>query len=143
MKCMNILNINKTLFKIIIWIGKKINPNNFKQISKIERDVLLIFNHLVKDPNSDLNIHPSYNKYYVKSSIKGIFISISVIQSEISIINHVYGYNVKVSHRVLRNIEDTFKKEIEYRINKMEHEYTNNIQHSLNHIVQTIKHDNL
>lgn len=130
---------NKRLVKIAIWFNQKFNPQAFERITKTERDALLIFNALIKHYDSDLLIHPSHDKYYVKSQKTGIFITISTYQPEISIINHVYGYNVKISNRVLNNMVKTFISEVENRRLQMENEYKNNIQHSLNHIAITIK----
>jgi hypothetical protein len=130
----------KTLVKLLIWFKRKFSPHGFEKITKAERDSICIFNALVKHKDSDLLIDPSGCKYYIKSSKTGIFITISTGEpGEISIINHVYGYNVKVSLRVLRGIEKTYHTEINKRIIAMEDEYKNNIQHSLSHIAQTIK----
>jgi hypothetical protein len=125
--------------KISIWFKKKFNPNDFDKITKTERDAVIIFNALVKHHDSDLLIHPSHERYYIKSQQTGIFITISTYQPEISIVNHVYGYNVKISNRVLKSVVNTFITEVENRRIQMENEYKNNIQHSLNHIARTIK----
>ena len=139
MKVMKKLLSKKKLVKISIWFNQKFNPQAFERITKTERDAIMIFNTLVKHHDSDLLIHPSHDKYYVKSQKTGIFITISTYQAEISIINHVYGYNVKISNRVLKNMTNTFITEVENRRLQMENEYKNNIQHSLNHIAITIK----
>lgn len=130
---------NRKLVKISIWFKQKFNPNDFDKITKTERDAIVIFNHLVKHHNSELLIHPSREKYYIKSQKTGIFITISTYHPEISIINHVYGYNVKIGNRVVKNMVNTFITEFENRRLKMENEYKDNIQHSLNHIAKTIK----
>jgi len=130
----------RTLTKISLWFRKRFSPLEFEQVTRTERDALYIFNTLVRHPDSDLLIHPSGCKYYVKSPNTGIFITITTSNSpEISIINHVYGYNVKISGRVLKNMERLFYKEVDKRRIEMEDEYNSNIQHSLNHIAQTIK----
>lgn len=129
----------RKLTKLSIWFKKKFNPHDFEKITKTERDVTLIFNALVHHPESDLLIRPGNDKYYIKSNKSGIFITVSSYLSEISIINHVYGYNVKISSRVLKNLEMIFMKEVEKRRLNMEEEYKSNIQHSLDHIARTIK----
>lgn len=129
----------RTLTKIRMWFGKKLNPYRFQQITGTERDVIMIFNALVHHPDSDLLIRPGNDKYYIKSVNSGIFITLSTYLSEISIINHVYGYNVKLGSRAMKNMESTFINEVEKRRTLLEIEYNNNIKHSLKHIAKTIK----
>jgi len=130
----------RTLTKISIWFKRRFNPQEFEEVTRTERDSINIFNALVKHKDSDLLIHPSSCKYYIKSPKTGIFITISTsMPAEISIINHVYGYNVKISNRVLKNMEKIFYDEVNKRRLAMENEYKSNIQHSLSHIAQTIK----
>lgn len=129
----------RTLTKISIWVKRKFSPHEFDKVTRTERDSIYIFNALVKHEDSDLLIHPSGHKYYIKSAKTGIFITISTDTHEISIINHVYGYNVRISPRVLKNMEKIFYTEVNKRRLGMESEYKNNIQHSLTNIAQTIK----
>lgn len=110
-----------------------------EKITKMERNITFIFNALVHHAESDLLIRPGGDKFYVKSNKSGIFITVSSYLREISIINHVYGYNVKISPRVLKHLELIFTKEVEKRRLIMENEYKNNIQYSLDHIANTIK----
>lgn len=131
--------LKRVLRKVYLWFTRKFNPQQFEHVTRTERDALMIFNTLVHHQDSDLLIRPSYDKYYIKSNKTGIFITLSTYSPEISIINHVYGYNVKISNRVARNMEKTFVNEVEKRRLKMENEYKDNIEHSLNHIAVTIK----
>lgn len=133
------LSLKKSLIKFKIWFGKKYLPNNYSGISKTERDAIKIFNTLVSHPTSELLTDPLSDKYYIKSTKTGIFVTISVHSTEISIINHVYGYNVKISNRTTRSMKNTILTEIEKRRIELEEEYKNNIQHSLNYIAKTIK----
>jgi hypothetical protein len=132
------LSLNRILRRTNIWINRKIKPKENRMTTKTEREAISIFNNLVKHPESELLIHPA-EKYYIKSHKVGIFITLSRRDQEISIINHVYGYNVGLSERVLNIMLKTFTDEVENRRIKMEEEYTNNIQHSLSIIAKTIK----
>jgi hypothetical protein len=125
--------------KFKIWFSKKYLPYDYGDISKTERDVIRIFNTLVSHPSSELLTDPLSDKYYIKSVKTGIFVTISIRANEISIINHVYGYNVKISNRTMRGMQNTALMEIERRRSKLEKEYQSNIQHSLNHIAKTVK----
>ena len=118
--------VKTTKFKNPKYIGDPIN-------------VIRIFNTLVSHPSSELLTDPLSDKYYIKSVKTGIFVTISIRANEISIINHVYGYNVKISNRTMRGMQNTALMEIEKRRSKLEKEYQSNIQHSLNHIAKTVK----
>jgi len=133
------LSYSRLITKLGISFSKIVNPRDFETLTKTERECVLIFNTLVKHHNSKLYIGSLYDKYYIKSKDTGIFITLSKKNSEISIINHVYGYNVKLSPRSLKGMVNLFSNEIDKRINQMEEDYTNNIQHSLHHITKTIK----
>lgn len=132
-------SLKKASIKFKIWFIKKYLPYDYSDISKTERDTIRIFNTLVSHPTSELLTDPLSDKYYIKSAKTGIFITIDVRLTEISIINHVYGYNVKISNRTMRGMRTTILTEIEKRRYKLEEEYKSNIQHSLNHIAKTIK----
>lgn len=134
----------RTLIKLSLWFKRRFSPHDFQKITKTERDALSIFNLLVHDSESELLIKPSNDKFYVKSTKTGIFITLLIPglsnnSAEISIINHIYSYNVKINSRVAKNMEATFIKEVEKRRLIMENEYKNNIQYSLHHIANTIK----
>jgi hypothetical protein len=129
---------NRKVTKLKVWCRKKLDPHETR-IGKAERDAMIIFNALVRHPESELLIHPSGEKFYVKSEELGIFVTVSGNESEISIINHVYGYNVRIGSRVLKNVSKTFTTEVEKRRVQMEQEYMENIQHSLAHLAKSIK----
>lgn len=131
--------IKRLKLKTAIWFKKMFSPRDFASLSKSERDSFAIFITLVSDKNSELYIHPVSDKYYIKSQSTGIFITLSNTESEISIINHVYGYNVKIGPRVLKNMNKVFINQIDKRRRELEEEYKNNIQHSLSQIAKTIK----
>jgi hypothetical protein len=126
--------------KLGLWFKKKFSPKDCSEISKTERDAMIIFNTLVNDPGSELFIHPANTKFYIKSAKTGIFLTMSSsVANEISIINHVYGYNVKTSDRVIKNLTKIFLAEVEKRRMDMENEYLGNIEHSIHTIAKTIK----
>lgn len=119
------------------------NPAGYEPISKTERESMIIFNSLIKHPTSELLIHPSHDKYYIKSPSTGIFITLTSLgtmnSTEVSIINHVYGYNVRLGQRASNIMIKSFLMEVDKRRLQMEDDYKNNIQHSLHHIAKTIK----
>jgi hypothetical protein len=140
---MKTLFSKRNLIKLSIWWKSKMYPSDFEPITKTERESMLVFNALVKHPTSELLIHPSHEKYYIKSAKTGIFITLTPSRSmgttEISIINHIYGYNVRLGERASNVLTKTFLMEVDKRRLQMETDYNNNIQHSLHHISKTIK----
>jgi hypothetical protein len=131
--------LHKIKLKFAIKLKRLLNPNLADRTTKTERDVICIFNALVSNESSELLMHPNNEKFYMKSAKTGIFITLSTHYNEISIINHVYGYNVRLSNRVLHEMIKTFLLEVEKRRIAMTLEYNNNIEHSLNNIAKTIK----
>lgn len=100
-------------------------------LTKGERYSIITAIKLLKDKRTELLIHPTKNKYYIKSSDNSIFVVISTNPNEITIINHVYCYNVKLCSRAMNIIYDRFISEVDKRRTAMEEEYTHNIQNSL------------
>ena len=138
MNIMKNLSFKRIYRRTLIWVNRKLQSEKNREISKTEREAISIFNTLVKHPDSELLIHPA-EKYYIKSNRAGIFVTLSKRDHEISIINHVYGYNVGLSERVLFGMIKTFTDEVEKRRINMENEYKSNIQHSLSIIAKNIK----
>ena len=85
------------------------------------------------------------DRYYIKCEPLGMFVVINMGTSEVSIINHVYSYHVKMSKRAMSTVTDNFIAETEKRRLAMEKEYTSNIQFSLrtvsNNIMENKKRD--
>lgn len=133
----------RKLTKMLIWWRSKMNPSDYEPISKTERESMIIFSSLIKHPTSELLIHPNHDKYYIKSTSTGIFITLTSLgtmnSTEISIINHVYGYNVRLGQRASNVMIKAFLTEVNKRRLQMEDDYNSNIQHSLHHIAKTIK----
>lgn len=129
---------NKISKKINIWVNRKIFPKESRTTSRTEREVLSIFTNLLKQPDSELLMYMD-GKYYIKSAKTDMLVTLNKYQNEISITNHVYGYNVNLNDRILNSMIKKFINEVEYRRIKMEEDRVNNIQCSLSIIAKTIK----
>lgn len=132
------MNIRRLPLKLSLYIKKSVYPEDYK-ISSAVRDAIIIFNNLVTNSESELLMHPTREKFYVKSIKYDLFVTVDANDSELSIINHLYGYNVKISNRILKNVTKVFLAEVEKRRLAMETEYKNNIKHSLNTLARDIK----
>jgi hypothetical protein len=92
---------------------------------------------LLKDPDTEVLSSPLSQKFYLKSDKRSMLL---VLDSYgISIVNHVYGYNVQLSRKMHKIIEDSFLAEIDSRRAKMEEEYKSNVKHSLQYIAKSLK----
>lgn len=109
-----------------------------RHISKEERYAIIISKRLIDDSTSELLMHPTHQKYYIKYPQKQIFVVLELQPNEITIINHVYCYNVKLSQEVANTIENNFIVELEKRRQRMENEYMKNIEHSLQTIAREL-----
>lgn len=127
--------INRIRRRFRTWMRHMFDPKHSTKISKEERYFMIIVTHLLKSKNSELLMVPDMNKFYIKSDDGTLFIIIDLLMNEGIAINHVFGYNIKLSPRVSLYVYDKFIHEVEIRRNNMENEYRNNIQNSLHAVV--------
>ena len=134
---------SKRQLKVAVY--RTLNRDLSNKLSRQERYAVIIVNQLLLDPDSDVLLHPSMDRYYIKCEALGMFVVINMGTSEVSIINHVYSYHVKMSKRAMSIVTDNFIAETEKRRIAMEKEYTSNIQFSLrtvsNNIMENKKRD--
>jgi hypothetical protein len=92
---------------------------------------------LIFKENSKLTIAPISGKRFIKNDEKDMFV---VLQSRtISLINHVYSYNVYIENdKLYQDIIDDFDKELEKRRQLLEDEIKSNIKHSLMEILNKV-----
>lgn len=120
-------------------IYKFLNKTSSLPIGKEERYAIIIVSKLLSDNDNELLLHPSLHKFYIKSDLNKIFLVCSSSPNEVTLINHVYCYNVKLGERAYNKIYDRFVSEVEKRRQSMEDEYTENIQFSLMGVANNIK----
>jgi len=101
-----------------------------------ELEAAALFRRMIKLPESELLTSPLSSKYYVKND--NLRILIIMTEYDITIINHIFGYNVRISKNTFRHLHGSFNKKVEYRRNLMETEYMNNVKHSLQTIIKRI-----
>jgi len=77
------------------------------------------------------------SRYFVKNERSQILVIFR--DGEASVINHVYGYNVKISPKTFKSLYTIFVTEVEIRRDRLEEEYRQNMQHSLNNIISTME----
>jgi hypothetical protein len=127
--------IPKLLFRVYLNLKEKFDPNpppKEEEIFCVE-----ICEKLIENTNSKLTIAPISNKRFIKNDEKDMFIVIH--NRQISIINHVYSYNVFIESDSLYNkIVNGFDKVVEEKRQELENEIKNNIKHSLKNILTKV-----
>jgi hypothetical protein len=117
--------------RLKISLLKKFEPNKYvKTVTETESQVISIFRKLIKQKDTILFISPISNKRYLKNIKLKIFM---VIESHnVSIINHVYGYDISINTYSYNKIINLFDIRIDNDICLLESQYNNNIKYSLN-----------
>jgi hypothetical protein len=127
--------IPKLLFRVYLNLKEKFDPTP----SPKEEEIFCveICEKLIENTNSKLTIAPISNKRFIKNDEKDMFIVIH--NRQISIINHVYSYNVFIESDSLYNkIVNGFDKVVEEKRQDLENEIKNNIKHSLKNILTKV-----
>lgn len=125
--------------KIGIRISRTMNVNKAKGMTEAEREAGGIFRKLISDQETDLLTSPTTGKYYIKCEKRSMLLVLG--DGELSIINHVYGYNVHLSQRVEQLFRDQFLDEVERRRDNMESEFRTSVRHSLKEIYKNLENE--
>jgi hypothetical protein len=127
--------IPNLLFKFYLRLKEKFDPTQPPKDEELYS--IDICKKLIQCSPSKLTIAPLSNKRYIKNDDNDMFI---VIQDRtISLINHVYSYNVFIENDKLYNeVLTHFDNELEKRRLELEDEIRSNIKHSLKSILEKI-----
>ena len=127
--------IPKLLHKFYLKLKERFDPT---QKPKEEELICIdICKKLVPSENSKLTIAPVSNKRYIKNDEKDMFIVI--YDRTISLINHVYSYNVFIeSDKLYDEVVKIFDNELDKRRVELEDEIKSNIKHSLKSILDKV-----
>jgi hypothetical protein len=123
------------LHRIYLYLKNKFDPTNPPKEEEIY--AIQICQKLILNPNSKLTNAPISFKRFIKNDNNNMFIVIN--NRIISLINHVYCYNVYIeSTEHYLEICEIFDNEMEKRRQALEDEIKNNIQHSLKEILKKV-----
>lgn len=128
----------RIIFRLYIYLKNKFDPK--PPIREEEILCSKICKNLIFTENSKLTFAPLSFKRFIKNDEKDMFIVIE--NRTISIINHIYSYNVffedlEIYERVLKD----FDSELEKRRMSLENEIRKNIKHSLENILRKTSKD--
>jgi hypothetical protein len=123
------------LHRIYLYLKNKFDPTNPPKEEEIY--AIQICQKLILNPNSKLTNAPISFKRFIKNDNNNMFIVIN--NRIISLINHVYCYNVYIeSTEHYLEICEIFDNEMEKRKQALEDEIKNNIQHSIKEILKKV-----
>jgi hypothetical protein len=125
--------------KIGIFLVKKVNISNRQKLTKTELEAGIVFRKLVKNKNTELLISPYSGKCYLRNNDKNILIVLS--SNNISIINHIFGYDISIPNHLYENLRNTFNETVEFRRSEMEEEYRSNVRHSIQQVIKSLKNE--
>ena len=105
----------------------------------LELQVVAIFRKLIKNKDSKFTIAPVSGKKYIVNKKLGIFLILDYCNLEIT--NHVYHYEMKLSHADASKLAKTFNDKVELDALSYENEIRANIQSSLNILLEKVDKD--
>lgn len=128
--------IKRIIQKIGIFLVKKFHHYGREKLTKTEKEASIVFTKLLLDPKTDLLISPLSSKYYLKNGDKKLLVVLS--NMNISIINHIFGYDVSIPVYMYERLRSIFNDEVGNRRQKMEDEYRNNVIHNLQKVIKSL-----
>jgi hypothetical protein len=135
---MNLTNQNyliKLLHKFYLRLKERFDPT--PPLREEEVFAMEICKKLISKETSKLTIAPLSNKRYIKNDENDMFIVIHNVS--ISLINHVYSYNIYIENtKNYDEIVTMFDNELEERRVELEEEIRSNIKHSMKAILDKI-----
>ena len=108
-----------------------------RSMTEAESVCLSICRSLISHPTSKFLIAPISMKRYIKNEELGLFIILE--DRNISVTNHVYHYDVKLSERDWDRICTMYDSKTEKLRQEYENEIMQQIQHSLRNIKEKIE----
>ena len=127
--------IPNLLYKFYLRLKEKFDPT--PPPKEEELYCVDICKNLILNQKSKLTIAPVSNKRYIKSDDNDMFIVIH--NRVISLINHVYSYNVYIENdKLYAEVINNFDNELEKRRGLLEDEIKSNIKHSLKSILDKV-----
>jgi hypothetical protein len=123
------------LYRFYLYLKERFDPK--PKITEEERHAVDIAKKLIISTDSDLYLAPLSHKRIIVNEPKKIYVLIE--SRNITIINHVYSYNVYIENDELYNtLIDMFNSISEKKKEMIEKQIRNNIEHSLKKISESL-----
>lgn len=124
--------------RILFRLRKKFHPNPEK-ITRSERYVIMSALELMNMPDTELTMHPSKDKYYIKSGDDMEWIKIENYPATVTIVNHKFRHDIRFSDRAMNILRDKFIEITEKRRDRVEKMFLDNTESSLRSIYIRIR----
>lgn len=128
--------IKRILQKFYIWYKVNVDRPELKQqdLDSTQRKAISICLMMINDNNSDLRLS-SKGKRYILLGKNYVVID----GDKISIINHIYSYDIFIKGKALYNITSKFDSRIDNDREKLENEIFDNVKNSLDAILDNMR----
>ena len=120
--------------RILLKIKKGMHSELRERITRSERYVIMTALRLMKLPDTELTMHPSKDKYYLRSGDDMIWIKINNYPQNVTIVNHKFQYDIRFSERAMNVLRDRFLEVTENRRDRVEKMFLDNTENSLRSI---------
>lgn len=125
----------KVWFNTILKFKKSFNPSyKLGDVNETTSKVYLICHRVISSPDSILTIAPLTYKRYIRSKDDKLFIIMK--EHSVTIVNHVYSYDITLGSRMMFKLKNRFDSSLEERRMSIEKEVTNNVTNSLDKIIE-------
>ena len=129
--------IKRRFQKTSIWLKGLMDPDHHisLKLDDTQKKAITICIRMIKDPDYELLITATSEKRYIKNGSYFVVIN----QEGIKVVNHVYGYDVRLYGRKFNNIKNMFDQRLDHDRLEMEQEMIDNIKHSLDLVLENLK----
>lgn len=125
----------KVWFNTILKFKKSFNPSyKLGDVNETTSKAYLICHRVISSPDSILTIAPLTYKRYIRSKDDKLFIIMK--EHSVTIVNHVYSYDITLGSRMMFKLKNRFDSSLEERRMSIEKEVTNNVTNSLDKIIE-------
>lgn len=125
--------------RVSIKIHRMLDPTTGRtetRSGEAEKDAAVIFRKMIKCQDSELLMSPISQKQYVRNDERHILLILD--SYELTVINHVFSYNIRISPKTNKTLSEAFNIELEKRRLDMEISFKENVKHSLKTILVKI-----
>lgn len=129
--------LKRIIQKLGIYLVKNFYHVGRKNLTKTQIESSIVFIKLISDPKTDLLISPISNKYYLRNEDRKLLVVLD--NMNISIINHIFGYDISIPAHLQERLKSIFNDEVENRRQKMEEEYRYNVRNNLQQVIKSLK----
>ena len=126
--------------KLRIRIAKMLDPDLQVPISRSERSVIQTALLLMQCPETRLLVHPTKEKFYIKSADDELTMIGNIYPAGVKIANHKFRHDIPFSKRAMNFLHDQFIRYTEDRRDALEAMVLENTELSLQMVYETAKH---